>query len=62
MKTNLYALLVGIDEYSQPVSVLQGCVNDITVMATYIKELVSKDGYQLHLQTLENSDATRQRA
>jgi hypothetical protein len=29
MNRNIYALLVGIDEYVGPVSPLQGCVNDI---------------------------------
>ena len=60
MNRNIYALLVGIDEYVSPVSPLQGCVNDITAIKEYLKGRVDTDGYQLHLRTLLNQDATRQ--
>jgi hypothetical protein len=60
MNQNIYALLVGIDEYVSPVSPLQGCVNDITAIKEYLEGRVDTDEYQLHLRTLLNQDATRQ--
>jgi hypothetical protein len=59
MNHNIYALLVGIDEYVN-VSPLQGCVNDITAIKEYLEGRVDTDGSQLHLRTLLNKDATRQ--
>lgn len=59
MTHNLYALLVGIDEYLN-VSPLHGCVNDITAIREYLERRISTDRYQLHLRTLLNKDATRQ--
>lgn len=59
MNRNIYALLVGIDEYIGPVSSLQGCINDITAIKEYLEGRVDTDGYQLHLRTLLNQDATR---
>ena len=60
MTKNIYALLVGIDAYTYPVSPLQGCVNDIKAIAEYLQGRVDRDGYQLHLRTLLDGDATRQ--
>lgn len=60
MNRNIYALLVGIDEYVSPVSPLQGCVNDITAIKEYLEGRVDTDGYQLYVRTLLNQDATRQ--
>ena len=60
MKRNIYALLVGIDEYLSPVSPLQGCVNDIIVIKEYLEGRFHTDGYELHLRTLLNQDATCQ--
>ncbi len=59
MNRNIYALLVGIDEYLSVPS-LQGCVNDITAIKEYLEGRVDTDGYQLHVHTLLNKDATRQ--
>ncbi|RUT03428.1 hypothetical protein DSM106972_050670 [Dulcicalothrix desertica PCC 7102] len=59
MTRNLYALLVGIDDYVS-VSPLKGCVNDIRAVEAYLKGRVATDGYQLHLRTLLNKEATRQ--
>lgn len=59
MNLNIYALLVGIDEYLN-VSPLQGCINDITAIKEYLEGRFCTDGYQLHLRTLLNKDATRQ--
>lgn len=60
MNRNIYALLVGIDEYVSPVSPLQGCVNDITAIKEYLEGRVHTDGYQLYVRTLLNKNATRQ--
>ncbi|MEO1341645.1 MAG: caspase family protein, partial [Cyanobacteria bacterium J06635_13] len=60
MTKNIYALLVGIDAYTHPVSPLQGCVNDIRAIAEYLQGRVAQDDYQIQLRTLTNQDATRQ--
>ncbi|AFZ28393.1 hypothetical protein Cylst_6623 (plasmid) [Cylindrospermum stagnale PCC 7417] len=57
---NLYALLVGIDNYPNPNHCLQGCVNDITAIAEYLHERFERTEYQLHLQTLKDKQATRE--
>lgn len=59
MSRNLYALLVGIDNYPNPNHCLQGCVNDITAIEEYLNERFDKKEYQLHLQTLKDKQATR---
>jgi Caspase domain len=61
VQRNIYALLVGIDEYndSSKVPTLQGCVNDVIDVENYLNERVA-DGYQLHLRKLINQKATRQ--
>ncbi|MBD2773570.1 caspase family protein [Iningainema tapete] len=60
MIRNLYALLVGIDNYPDPNHCLQGCVNDITVIEEYLNERFDRKEYQLHLLTLKNDQATRE--
>ncbi|AOW99995.1 caspase [Moorena producens PAL-8-15-08-1] len=60
MTYNIYALLVAIDEYPSPVPSLNGCVNDILGIQEYLQGRVATDGYQLHIRTLLNRDATRQ--
>ena len=57
---NIYALLVGIDQYPPSVSSLEGCVNDIHAIAAYLSERVDPQRYQLHVQMLLNQNATRQ--
>lgn len=59
MTRNIYGLLVGIDKYISPVTPLNGCVNDILAVKAYLEGRVATDGYQLHLSTLLNEDATR---
>lgn len=56
MARNIYALLVGIDRYPPGVSPLDGCVNDITNMATYLQERVQN----CQIKTLKNEEATYQ--
>lgn len=61
MKHKIYALLVGIDEYPDPIPSLEGCVNDISAIAEYLEHRVAtEDGYQLHMRSLNNQEATRQ--
>lgn len=60
MTRNIYALLVGIDEYFSSVPSLKGCINDILAVKEYLLGRVSPNGYQLHLRILLNKDATRQ--
>ncbi|WP_315785198.1 caspase family protein [Fischerella sp. JS2] len=60
MTRNIYALLIGIDEYISPVPPLKGCVNDIMAVKEYLQKRVSEDGYQLHLRAILNQNATRQ--
>jgi len=57
---NIYALLVGIDKYADPVSPLEGCVNDVNAIEEYLKSRVKAEGWNLHLRTLKDSEATRQ--
>ncbi len=70
MAKNIYALLVGIDEYA-PASIsilpkLKGCVNDIQAIEAYLRERITQDGeWQLIEPTtqswiLTNQAATRQ--
>lgn len=60
MTRNIYALLVGIDKYLNPVPPLNGCVNDIIAIKEYLEGRVATDGYELRIRTLLNQDATRQ--
>lgn len=57
MNRKLYALLVGIDKYPHTVSQLHGCVNDVNNFYGYLKENFKVD---LRMETLVNSDATRE--
>ncbi len=55
---NLYALLVGIDDYAgHPLS---GCVNDINAVEEYLNDKLDKKKYQSKIEKLLNKDATRQ--
>lgn len=56
---NLYALIVGIDNYPAPVPRLQGCVNDAESVKSYLQARAPKDGNTLILKTLYNENATR---
>jgi pimeloyl-ACP methyl ester carboxylesterase len=57
MTRHLYALLVAIDQYAAPVSPLNGCVNDVLAIKTYLEERV-KEPSNLHIQTLLNQEST----
>lgn len=58
MTRNIYALLVGIDEYIDSVSPLKGCVNDLIAVKEYLQGRVASEGYQLNLRTLLNEEST----
>ncbi|AFZ11645.1 peptidase C14 caspase catalytic subunit p20 [Crinalium epipsammum PCC 9333] len=69
MAKNIYALLVGIDNYAPasvpPIPPLKGCVNDIKAIEAYLKERIAQDGeWKLVEPTdqpwiLKNEQATR---
>jgi pimeloyl-ACP methyl ester carboxylesterase len=56
---NIYALLVGINQYAPEsrVNPLRGCVNDVHTMESYLKERISKD-IHCEVKTLINEEAT----
>ncbi len=54
-----YALFVGIDKYQRPVPPLDGCVNDMRAMRDYLQRNMQRNGIPLHLEVLENEEATR---
>lgn len=56
---NLYALLVGIDNYPQPIKSLKGCVNDIKAIETYLKNQISGKWQLREPRILTNEQATR---
>ena len=56
---NLYALLVGIDNYPQPIKSLKGCVNDITAIETYLKNQIAGEWKLREPRILRNEQATR---
>ena len=60
MTSNIYALLVGIDNYASPVNPLEGCVNDVLAIEEYLQSRVKAEGWKLHLRTLKDEQATRQ--
>jgi pimeloyl-ACP methyl ester carboxylesterase len=60
MTRNIYALLVGIDDYDPNVGKLEGCINDVVAMEEYLKARVKTEGWDLHLKILKDSEATRQ--
>lgn len=69
MARNIYALLVGINDYDPasypPVPPLQGCIRDIEAIKDYLYERVNREEYRLIEPTnqkwiLLNQDATRQ--
>ncbi len=54
-----YALFVGIDKYKSPVPPLDGCVNDMRAMRDYLVRSMNRSGIPLHMEVLENEEATR---
>ena len=60
MNSNIYALLVGIDNYPAPVTPLNGCINDVIAIEEYLRLRVKTEGCELYLKTLKDEEATRQ--
>lgn len=56
---NVFALMVGIDKYQSPVPALEGCVNDMRAFADFVELRTNRKGIPLHMNILENQDATR---
>ena len=57
----LYALLVGIDRYPEPIPRLYGCVNDIKRMQEYLQGRHDDSAFRLDLAApLLDQQATRQ--
>lgn len=60
MIRNIYALLVGIDNYPNPDAQLSGCVNDIKTVEKFLQECLDREKYELHSpQLLLDKEATR---
>lgn len=59
MTRNIYALLVGIDNYPAPVNPLRGCINDVVAVEEYLRGCIAKEGFKLHIKILKNHEATR---
>ena len=57
MSKQVFALLVGINDYPAGVSKLSGCLNDIDHFAGYLRQAVGGKG--LALEVLKDADATR---
>ena len=60
MKSELHALLVGIDDYGSPSKPLGGCVNDADAFAELLEARI-RAPRQLFLRRLRNREATRNR-
>jgi pimeloyl-ACP methyl ester carboxylesterase len=60
MAREIYALLVGIDEYQTPVRPLRGCVNDIQQIQALLEARSETAGDELKTQVLINTEAKRE--
>jgi pimeloyl-ACP methyl ester carboxylesterase len=60
MRQKIYALLVGIDDYPQPVNPLKGCINDVMAVEAYLRGRVASEGFELDLQVLKDREASRE--
>lgn len=55
----VFALTVGVDEYLYPSLRLNGCINDVNLVNTYLRETLNEDhDYRLELTSLTNEKAT----
>jgi pimeloyl-ACP methyl ester carboxylesterase len=59
MARTVYALLVAIDDYPEPIPPLSGCVADLEAMQAYLEGRIGADGHRLEAMTLKNAEATR---
>lgn len=60
MSRNIYALLVGIDDYAGGVNPLKGCVNDVTRLHDLLAARVAGGSDHFNPLLLANAQATRQ--
>ncbi len=58
-KKNLYALLIGINEYSNPRNNLSGCVNDVQYLDEYLQSYYNNTAFNYKPIILTNQAATR---
>ena len=58
MPKSIFALLVGINNYSEELGALEGCVNDVSCFQDYLTDNQPAD--RLHIETLLDSEATRE--
>jgi len=58
-KRNIYALLVGIDDYPIPSHKLNGCANDVNAIHEFLDFRCKADGLNLQVVKLLNKDATK---
>ncbi|MCI5136394.1 MAG: caspase family protein [Candidatus Electrothrix sp. AW2] len=54
----IYALSVGINDYSPAVGKLRGCLNDVEALKDYLSNTFGQN--RLCFETLTDSDATRE--
>lgn len=57
-KPQLYALLVGIDNYRSPVGALGGCANDVKQVQAYLED--QSGSFEINVRTLLNEEAEKQ--
>jgi hypothetical protein len=57
---DIYALLVGVDEYPAPVPPLRGCVNDVAAAAALLTARADAAGDRCHVELLTDHEATRE--
>ena len=55
---NVYALLIGINDYQGTITPLGGCVKDVRLIKRYLKARFPEE--KLHVQTLLDEEATRE--
>ena len=61
MSRNLYALLIGINNYKSPgIPSLKGCINDVNVMDEFLRKRLTNNEEKLYIKKLINHEATRQ--
>src|SRR6185369_11131982 len=60
MHPNIYALLVGINNYPDPHHQLRGCVNDIRALEEYLNGRIDGSGFQFFPKVLLDKEATRE--
>ena len=60
MEKNLYALIIGINDYPVPAHQLEGCVPDAKEFQRFLEHHCKSQGIKFHPKTLFNKEASRQ--